>query len=299
LAKLETLVNTEPLFVRQGAWSAGFLKAKGDGPGVVVGPGGANANVFAQGFNAAPGEPFRVVARAASVGSARAVGRLQINWQDASGKFLSVSTKMTDLGERETVLELSAVAPAGTVTGTLYVVAGGETVVRYTEMSLYGVAARTPQGSASPQTNGPGSWPRPQNLTPLDNTGKALSVEETQYYFYQAAHAMQRKARERGMDYILYIMPDNNISRLMPVIQRLREEGIKVLAYAPQGEWSGGVDMDWYWQRADSHWTPAAVRLTADEILQMWQQGNVENRPFSRDLMRTYGEGFPSEGAAR
>ena len=36
-----------------------------------------------------------------------------------------------------------------------------------------------------------------------------------------------------------------------------------------------GLDPAWYWQKADSHWTEAAVRLTADEILRMWKLKEV------------------------
>lgn len=138
-----------------------------------------------------------------------------------------------------------------------------------------------------------GPFPRPPNLTPLDRSGKSLTLAESRYYFYHAARAMQRRAQERGMDFILFVMPDFNMTRLMPVIKQLRSEGIKVLAYEPQGVWTSGVDTAWYWQKADGHWTEAAVRLTTDEILAMWKQRKVANRPFSKDLMNDYATGFP------
>jgi hypothetical protein len=136
---------------------------------------------------------------------------------------------------------------------------------------------------------------KPPNLTPLDGSGRSLTVNESRYYFYQAAKIMQRKAQERGMDLILFVMPDPHISRLMPAIRQLRAEGIKVLAYESQESLLWGVDVDWYWQKADSHWTEAAVRLTADEILDMWQNHKVANRPFSEELMRDYANGFPQK----
>jgi len=295
-------INSAPLFESQQSWSSGFLKAKGHGAGVVVGPGTGNPNVFAQAFSAAPGESFKIIARASSVGNPESMARFQVNWVDPSGKFISASIKSFEVVSAEKVFEHVVVAPAGTTSGTLYVVADGpEDVVRYSEMRLMGSgkkinASKTLSSrEVSPGTKDatPSFFPKPSNLTPLDGSGKTLTVAESQYYFYHAARAMQRRARERGMDLILYVMPDFNISRLLPSIKQLRLEGIKVLAYEPQGSWTSGVDTDWYWQKADSHWTEAAVRLTADEILTMWKMHKVSSRPFSKALMSDYANGFP------
>ena len=308
---LTHVINRAPRFESQQSWSAGYTRAIGHGPGVVVGPGPGNPNVFAQQFVAAPDEPFEVVARASSVGSSKAMGRFQINWTDAAGKFISVSSTAFEVSAAEGRFEFYATAPPGTAYGTLYVVADGSTsVVRYTEMTLLGghdtVGATNTTADAaatlSPEivpkaTSDVGTssnaFPRPPNLTPLDGSGHVLTAAESQYYFYQATKAMQRRARERGMDFIMYVMPDPNISRLMPAITQLRAEGIKVLAYEPQGAWPSGVDWNWYWQWADSHWREAAVRLTADELLRMWETQSVSNRPFSTKLMSDYALGFP------
>jgi hypothetical protein len=308
---LTRVLNRAPLFESQQTWSAGYLRAIGNGPGVVVGPGPGNPNVFAQQFLAAPDEPFKVVARASSVGSAKATGRIQINWNNAAGTYISVSSTAFEVSSVEGRFEFNATAPPGTATGTLYVVADGPTsVVRYTEMTLLGAreaGGRTNRTSDAVAPVSPGivqsavsdvgssgnAFPRPPNLTPLDGSGRALTAAESQYYFYHATKAMQRKARERGMDFIMYVMPDPNISRLLPAISQLRAEGIKVLAYEPQGAWPSGVDWNWYWQWADSHWREAAVRLTADEMLRMWETQTVSNRPFSTELMNEYAHGFP------
>lgn len=298
-ALLTVQINSAPLFEAQAGWSAGYALARGKGRGVVVGPGGGNPNVFAQQFAARPGEAFKVVARASSVGQGKATGRIQINWTAPGGKFISVSSKVFDVVAEEAVFEHVVQAPDGASAGTLYVVADGpDSVVRYTEMRLLGEPSRAQTAPAKGVSGAgaaaaPSAFPRPPNLTPLDGSGKALTVAESQYYFYHAARAMQRKARERGSDFIMYVMPDYNISRLMPAIVQLRAEGIKVLAYEPQAQWSSGVDPDWYWQKADTHWTEAAVRLTADEILAMWQAQAVANRPYSRELGETYANGAP------
>lgn len=134
---------------------------------------------------------------------------------------------------------------------------------------------------------------KPANLLLLDDSTHPLTVAESRYYFYHAAKALQRKARERGMDFILFVMPDNDISRLIPAIRLLRSEGVKVLAYEPEGEWLAGVDLNWYMQKADPHWSEKAVRLTADEILRMWKTQEVANSQFSEELKAAYADGFP------
>lgn len=139
---------------------------------------------------------------------------------------------------------------------------------------------------------------RLENPTSLDGPGKPLTVAESQYYFYHASKALQRRAKERDMDLVLFVMPDNYIGRLLPAIRQLRAEGIKVLAYEPSAQWAVGVDMDWYWQKADSHWTEAAVRLTADEILRMWKSQAVANRPFSTELMSAHADAIPAAKSA-
>ena len=162
------------------------------------------------------------------------------------------------------------------------------------EKSASVVPPQKAQSASIVKTDGAvNAFPRPLNLTPLGGSGHSLRLAESEYYFYHAAKAMRRKARERGMDFILFVIPDNDISRLMPAISRLRAEGVKVLAYEPQGKWTHGVEWNWYMQKADTHWTEAAIRLTADEILHMWKMQEVANRPFSEELMAAYANGFP------
>ncbi|MDB5813313.1 MAG: hypothetical protein JWN23_430 [Rhodocyclales bacterium] len=324
---LTAQINRSPMFETSEGWSAGYAKAVGHGLGVVVGPGGGNPNVFAQQFLATPGEYFKLVARATSVNKSSATGRFQINWVDSQGQFISASIQTFKVTPEEKKFEHVVSAPSRTATGTLYVVAdGSDSMVRYTEMRLLGEIHRAPELAgrtstmAEPQVFAvkplsetqsqplegaspvgptlvvsPNPFPRPPNLTPLDGSGKELTPLESQYYFYHAAKTMQRKASERGMDFIMYVMPDYNIARLMPAITQLRAEGIKVLAYEPKGDWTSGVDTDWYWQKADSHWSEAAARLTADEILRMWKTHRTENRPFSQVLMQDYAKGLPAE----
>ncbi len=141
-ALLTAQINSAPLFESQQTWGAGYLKARGNGPGVVVGPGGDNPNVFAQQFPAKPGDQFKVVARASSVDKPAAKGRFQINWITRESSFISASMKAFDVGPEEKTFEFLAVAPPGAAAGTLYVVPDGtDNVVRYTEMRLLGKEA--------------------------------------------------------------------------------------------------------------------------------------------------------------
>lgn len=136
-------INSAPLFESQQDWSDGYKKAIGHGSGVVVGPGADNPNVFAQRFAAKPDEQFKVVARASSVDQPKAMGRIQINWSGAGGKFISVASKAFEVTPQEQRFDLDVVAPPGSESGTLYVVADGkESVVRYVEMRLLGKEGR-------------------------------------------------------------------------------------------------------------------------------------------------------------
>jgi hypothetical protein len=313
-------VSQSPLFESARGWGAGYAaaRAKAGGKGVIVGPGGGDPTVFAQQFPVRAGDQFKVIARASSVDKPMALARIQINWLDAGNKFISVSAQQVEVARHETAFETILTAPEGAAAATLYVAPGGkDEVVRYTEMRALGegtpavavplpetYAAKTEAAQAKRDTSMESTapavnpFPKPPDLTPLDGSGRALSVAESQYYFYHATKATHRKAHERGMDFIMYVMPDYSISRLMPAIKQLRAEGIKVVAYEPQGGMKSGVNENWYWQKADSHWTEAAVRLTADEILNMWKNQSVANRPFSAQLQDAYSNGFPPQAPA-
>jgi hypothetical protein len=130
-------VNKSPLFESQEGWWAGYAHAIGHGPGVVVGPGTGNPNVFAQSFEANPGEQFRVVARASSAATPKSVAAIQINWTGDQDKYLSTSAKRFPVTSKERAIEHAAIAPKEATHGDLFVVPGSETdAVRYTEMTI-------------------------------------------------------------------------------------------------------------------------------------------------------------------
>ncbi len=296
------LLNSSPNFENQGTWSEGYLKAIGHGSGVVVGPGSNNPNVFAQLFSAKPGEQFKVIAKASSAEKPTGMGRIQINWSDAEGKFLSVSSQAFEVGTEEKTYELIVTAPSGVVDGVIYVVAdGSDSVVRYTEMRLMGndtlykatAISTNPTVSKRIQEIHNGgyeinAYPKLENMTPLDGSGKVLSLYEMQYYFYHAVKAMKKRANLRGSDFIFFVMPDSNINKLMPAIKQLRSEGIKVIAYEPTQQYPTGVDDQWFWQKTDSHWSEASVRMIADEILRVMSSDSVLDQSFSLDYLTKY-----------
>jgi hypothetical protein len=98
-----------------------------------------------------------------------------------------------------------------------------------------------------------------------------LSLTERVEFMVSKVLAMQEAARARGSDFIFFLMPPHNRDRTLDAgILRLRDAGVKTIAYLPTSEHPDGVDLKWYYQVGrDSHWSKEAVQLTADEILML------------------------------
>lgn len=138
MAGRDGLITTFPQFEAQGSWGSGYAQARGDGPGVVVGPGFSNPNILAQTFTADAGAAYRIVAEGGGLGSDIVRGCTQVNWFDAGGNFLGVGKTLFDLGPGVSRHESIVTAPSGTASAALYVVPGnGVDVVRYTEMAVF------------------------------------------------------------------------------------------------------------------------------------------------------------------
>ena len=105
-----------------------------------------------------------------------------------------------------------------------------------------------------------------------------------------AIKAIKKQTDLRGQDFIFFLMPDPKAYVLNPAIERLRCEGVKMIAYKNTSLYSWGVDDKWYWNHADSHWREQAVNLTADEILRMWINNQVVNRSFNPQLANSYSQ---------
>ncbi len=100
-----------------------------------------------------------------------------------------------------------------------------------------------------------------------------LSLTERLEFMVSKVLAMQEAARARGSDFVFFLMPPQDRNRTLDAgIPRLRAAGIKTIAYLPTPEHPDGVDLDWYYQARDSHWSKLAVELTADEILKLTEK---------------------------
>lgn len=111
--------------------------------GVVVGPGADNPNVFAQLVNVDPLTSYKIVAKVQQAGQNTATGRLQINWIDRFGHYISTSSKTIEASNDIRDYELIVLSPENARAGYLYVSphAPGDTV-RFLEMSLKGPARK-------------------------------------------------------------------------------------------------------------------------------------------------------------
>ncbi len=104
-----------------------------------------------------------------------------------------------------------------------------------------------------------------------NNAGQAdknLSLSARVEFMVSKVKAMRDEAQRRGSDFIFFLMPDTDRTLDAGIIP-LRQAGVKTIAYLPTPEYPHGVDLKWYWQSRDSHWTKEAVELTADEILKL------------------------------
>ena len=130
---------------------------------------------------------------------------------------------------------------------------------------------------------------KPVKLRPIEPPSN-LDPQESVFYFYQAIRAIKKQTDLREQDFIFFLMPDPKAYVLNPAIKRLRCEGVKLIAYENSPVYTWGVDDEWYWNHADSHWREQAVNLTADEILRMWRSNEVANRPFNPQLAIAYSQ---------
>jgi hypothetical protein len=98
---------------------------------------------------------------------------------------------------------------------------------------------------------------------------KDLGPTERVEFMVSKIVSMQAEARRRGSDFIFMLMPGGDRS-LDAGIVKLREMGVKTIAYLPTAKYPHGVNMNWYYQVGrDSHWTKEAVEMTAEQILEL------------------------------
>jgi alginate O-acetyltransferase complex protein AlgJ len=95
---------------------------------------------------------------------------------------------------------------------------------------------------------------------------------------------MRDEAARRGSDFIFVLMPyDPTLDR---AVIKLKELGIKTIAYLPNPERPQAAYLKSFYQDHDTHWRAETVRVTADEILDLlgWPNARPENQTDARAL---------------
>jgi hypothetical protein len=95
---------------------------------------------------------------------------------------------------------------------------------------------------------------------------------------------MRDEAARRGSDFIFVLMPyDPTLDR---AVVKLKELGIKTIAYLPSAERPQAAYLRSFYQDHDTHWRAESVRTTADEILDLlgWANARPENQTDARAL---------------
>ena len=134
----KTTISLSPRFENYSDWTGSVSKAP-IGEGVIVGPGADNLNVLYQRVLVEPLLPYKILARASSLNAHRSTGRLQINWLDGEGRFISSDGVLIEVGKQEKLYETLVRAPNAAKAGILYVTPHApEDVVRFTEMRVLG-----------------------------------------------------------------------------------------------------------------------------------------------------------------
>jgi hypothetical protein len=77
--------------------------------------------------------------------------------------------------------------------------------------------------------------------------------------------AMRDEAARRGSDFVFVLMPYD--ATLDQAVIKLKELGVKTIAYLPSAERPQAVYLKSFYQDHDTHWRVETVRKTADEIL--------------------------------
>jgi len=114
------LKNKSPEFENASDWK-GVLTHPQQGPGVLVGPGYANANVLVQRIPVVKGEKLLLEATAYSINNKVALGRLQINWMDTNSKFMGTSITRIKVDKSPKTFKDALVVPDGVAWGDIYV----------------------------------------------------------------------------------------------------------------------------------------------------------------------------------
>ena len=96
--------------------------------------------------------------------------------------------------------------------------------------------------------------------------------------------SMRDEAARRGSDFVFVLMPYD--PTLDAAVIRLKEKGVKTIAYLPSPERPQAVYLKSFYQDHDTHWRAETVRITADEILDLlgWTNARPESQTDARAL---------------
>jgi len=107
--------------------------------GVVVGPGPSNSNILVQPFSANYGDDFLIKAKASSNDNYHTQGRLQVNWLDSSGQYISSSLRVINVDRDIREYSFYIKAPPNAKTGWIAISPHGKNdIVRFYEMKVMG-----------------------------------------------------------------------------------------------------------------------------------------------------------------
>jgi len=102
-----------------------------------------------------------------------------------------------------------------------------------------------------------------------DQGGREISVEQRKEFLFKVATLMDQESRRRDMQFVLLVIPQPVLDRTLDeTIVRLKEAGVKVIAYLPHDKHSDWTDIDHFFSERDSHWREEAVVKSADKVLE-------------------------------
>jgi len=95
---------------------------------------------------------------------------------------------------------------------------------------------------------------------------------------------MRDETARRGSDFIFVLMPYD--PTLDQAVIKLKEAGVKTIAYLPSAERPQAVYLKSFYQDHDTHWRTETVRTTADDILDLlgWLNARPENQTDARSI---------------
>lgn len=111
-----------------------------------------------------------------------------------------------------------------------------------------------------------------------------IPVAERVAFVVDAVTKMRDEAARRGSDFVFVLMPYD--PTLDQAVIKLKELGVKTIAYLPSAERPQAAYLKSFYQDHDTHWRAETVRVTADEILDLlgWTNARPENQTDARAL---------------